>query len=218
MVSVVMPIYLPTPAHRVMTDKNLYLAKKFAGDVQWVIVETCSDYYVDEAEIYINEKVKTTPNRSINRALKCADGEFVVFLANDVTVCDGFIEKMKKCFDVKSDCGLASLGNNEHRDFERDEIVEDLFFSVCMLRKEDAWLDQAYSYIFDDTDLIFRLHLKGLKTYKNLNGIVQHKPHSTYGKYCGDQEEYERSREYFKKKYASHSGDALYRTLIGPNG
>lgn len=197
-----------------MTDINLYHAKCSSNRVdEWVIVETCSHYYLDEADTYIYEKNKTSPNKSIDRGFRIASGDFVVFLANDVTVCSKWIEYLLECFE-KEDCGIASLGNNEHKDVESFRIVEDLYFSVCMVRKEDAWFDPYYNKIFDDTDLCFRLHLQGKKFYKNLKGIVKHKPHSTYGKYCGDQEEYIRSKEYFAKKYIQYKDDPLYKKFV----
>ena len=50
-ISVVFPVYLPSETHKKMTDKNLYLAKSLNKlDVEWVIVETCSQHYIEEAE------------------------------------------------------------------------------------------------------------------------------------------------------------------------
>jgi len=99
-----------------------------------------------------------------------------------------------------------------------DVIVEEgqkFFFSVSMMRREDAWLDPKYTYIFDDTDLIYRLYLEGKKHYKNLSGHVEHRKHSTYGHHCGNVEEYRRCREIFKEKYKAHSNDLLYKTFVG---
>jgi len=122
---------------------------------------------------------------------------------------------MLECFEKHPDCGLASLGNNEHNDEERDEIVEEMYFSVCMMKKEEAWFDLSYPYNFADTDLVFRLHLNKLKCYKNLSGLVYHKKHATCGLFGGDLEGYKRSREHFINKYKDHDRDALFQVLAG---
>lgn len=218
-VSVVYPVYTPRDELIQMTENNLLIAKSQTNiDAQWIIVETESKNFIDYADVFIYEKQKSTPNVSINRAFRCCQGEYVIFLANDVTVCDNWIEKMLECFETHSDCGLASLGNNEHQDPTDDVIIEEgtkFFFSVSMMNRKDAWLDPKYSRMFDDTDLIFRLYLQGKKHYKNLSGHVTHRKHSTYGEMCGDIDEYRRCRNIFKDKYKAHSDDPLYRLFLG---
>lgn len=216
-ISVVIPVYLPSNEHREMTDSNILIAKERTQlDVEWIIIETASQDYIDYCDVYVHEHEKTTPNQSVNRGFRCASGDYVIFLANDVTVCDGWIEKMLECFDKHDDCGLATLGNNEHKDTIEDRIKEGLpfFFTVSMMRKDEAYLDQSYDYYFDDTDLIFRLHTKGLKVYKNLKGLVHHKPHSTYGKNTNIPQ-FEEDRQIFLDKYIDYASDPLYKILGG---
>lgn len=215
-VSIVFPVFLPSESHKKMTDSNLYIAKTSTKvDAEWVIVETGSSNYLDEADIYIYEKNRTNPNISINRAFHAASGDYVVFLGNDLTVCNKWLEYLIECFEKKGDCGIASLGNNEHGDIHEDSIVEGLYFSVCMMKKEDAWFDPNYTFIFDDTDLVFRLHTQGKKFYKNLKGYANHRPHSTLGSFGGNKEEYERSRQYFIHKYSEYKDDSFYKKLAG---
>jgi GT2 family glycosyltransferase len=207
-----LPIYLPSEEHKKMTDKNLYLAKSLDNtEVEWVIVETGSNFYEDEAGIYIHEETRTTPNISCNKGFKACSGKYVVFLSNDIVTCKDWIIKMKECFDRFKDCGIASLGNNESFDVEENSIVEGIFFSVCMMKKEDAWFDANYNRVFDDTDLLFRLYLQDKKFYKNLSGLIYHKPHSTLGQYAGDVIEFERSKKYFEKKYENYKHTDLYK-------
>jgi len=219
-VSVMFPVYIPSPRHKEMTDANLLIAKAYVqdADVEWIIVETESQYYLNDADVYIYEKMRTTPNISMNRGFSAARGKFVIFLANDVKVCNNWVEKMLECFKKHSDCGLASLGNNEHNDPIDDVIVEEgqrFFFSVSMMRREDAWYDPQYTFIFDDTDLIYRLHLKGKKYYKNLSGHIYHPPHTTLGPAGGNIEEYKKCRNIFKEKYKAHAADPLYQLFVG---
>jgi glycosyltransferase involved in cell wall biosynthesis len=211
-ISVMFPVYLKSREARDMTDKVLYLAKtRTKAHLEWVIVETCSNYYRDEADVYIHEKTRTSPNSSINAGFKACSGDYVIFLANDVVVCDKWVELLADCFLKRLDCGIASLGNNEHGDVPHDEIREQMFFSVCMMKKEDAWYDPEYKFVWDDTDLCMRLYIKGKKFYKNLNGLVYHNPHTTLGEYGGNREEYERCRRYFVTKWSSYEHDPQFK-------
>jgi GT2 family glycosyltransferase len=195
-----------------MADANLYRAKTNTEvPLEWVIVESGSERYENEANIYIHEPERTTPNIAVNKGFKACTGDYVIFFSTDTEVSDKWVEHMLECFKHHSDCGIASLGNSEARDKHKNEIVEGLFFSVCMMKKEDAWLDPEYTCVFDDTDLIFRLHLQGKKFYKNLNGYVHHRPHSTLGDFGGNRTEYLRSLEYFKNKYKKYSDDKWYK-------
>jgi len=213
-ISVVFPVYLPTKEHRDLTDKTLYLAKsKTNAHLEWVIVETCSNYYEYEADVYIHESKRTCPNASVRAGFEACTGEYAIFLSNDVFVCDGWVEKMVECFTKHDDCGIASLGNNEHCDVPHNRIKEELFFAVCMMKKEDAKLDPAYKFIWDDTDLVMKLHTLGKKCYKNLAGLVYHKPHSTLGEYGGNKEEYERCRSYFIEKWRDYKDDPYFKKL-----
>lgn len=213
-VSVIVPVYINNEEQKLMTYKCLELAKKTSVPYELIISETCTDYFKDFADIYLFEKHRTKPSRSVDRGFRLSNAKYVVFLANDVFVCENWLEYMLECFKHK-DCGIASLGNNEHKDQCRDEIVEGLYFSVSMMKKEDAWFDQNYKRVFDDTDLIFRLYTQGKKFYKNLKGNVHHKTHSTLGDFGGDREEYERSRAYFINKYSDYKEDPVFKRFAG---
>lgn len=215
-ISIVFPVYLPSKEHKAMTDKNLQIAKSSTWlNCEWVIVETGSSHYIDEADIYIYEKSRTKSMTSHNRAFYACSGDLVVYLANDVTVCDGWVEKMLECFEIKSDCGIASLGNSEHGDAVLDEIIEGFYFSVSMFPKKYAWYPQEYGSNFLDTDLAFRVRIDGGKFYKNLEGHVLHKPHTTVGKFSGDFNDYERCRLHFIDKYKEYAEDPWYKIFGG---
>lgn len=217
-ISVVYPVYLPSEEHLKMTNKNLMIAKRSTFiDCEWVIVETESRNYLDEADVYIYEKNRTNPIKSINRAFNVCSGDYIVYLSNDLTVCERWIEFMYGCFDKHEDCGLASLGSNEHNDIVKDEIVEGMYFSVCMMKREDAKYDSNYTMMFCDTDLLFKIYLSGKKFYKNLAGLTYHKRHSTYGHFGGNMDEYQKSREYFINKYSEHKEDKFFKQLAGIN-
>ena len=212
-VSVVLPVYINKDKNIADTYKCIDLLRKHTEiPFQLVIVETASQYFIDSADIYLYEPVKTNPNTSINRAFRLCDGEFVVFIGNDVLVESSWLECLLECFK-KPDCGIATLGNNEHRDVKHTKIVEQIYFSICMFKKEDAWFDPFYTYIFDDTDLVMRIYVSGRKSYKNLDCIVTHQPHSTYGKYCGNMDEHNRSKKYFMLKWEAYKDHPIWPLL-----
>lgn len=216
-VSVVLPIYINKQSNINDTMRCIELLKlKTKVPFELVIIETCSQYFIDYADVYIYEKEKTNPNKSINKTFRCCNTDYIVFIGNDVFVDDNWLECLFECFE-KEDCGLASLGNNEHNDIKQDKIIEKEYFSLCMIKREDAELDPFYTYIFDDTDLMFKIHISGRKMYKNLKSIIFHKPHSTYGELCGDPVEFIRSREYFTEKYKQYKDDKYYQLFSGLN-
>lgn len=213
-VSVVLPVYLKDGKTAETLKCVSLLRSKTSIPFELIIVETCSKNFIGLADIYVYEKQRTCPNRSVQRGFDCAKSDFVVFVGNDVFVNDDWLESLLECFD-KDDCGIATLGNNEHKDIQANEIKESIYFSICMVRKKDAWFDNNYTFVFDDTDMIFRIYQSGRKCYKNLKSIVEHKPHSTLGEFGGDRVEYERSRKYFADKWKSYTTDPLYKQFVG---
>ena len=214
-ISVVLPVYINKAERITDTLKCVTLLRaKTKIPFELVIVETGSKNFVGLADVYVHEKKRTCPNRSVQRGFDCCKSDYVVFVGNDVFVGDDWLESLLECFNLP-DCGIATLGNNEHGDVKADEIKESIYFSICMFKKEDAWFDPEYRFVFDDTDMIFRIYVSGRKCYKNLHTIVQHVAHSTLGEFGGDIKEYFRSREYFKLKWASYTTIPLYKTFVG---
>lgn len=214
-ISVVLPVYINKPSSIPMTMDCLSSIRNTKIPFELIIIEAETDYFREYADIHIYEKKRTNVTISTDKGFRISNGEYVVFIGNDVKVCENWLEYMLDCFDKRKDCGIASLGNNEHNDEIKNEIIEEVFFSVCMMKKEDAWLDTNYGVIFSDTDLIFRLYTQGKKFYKNLNGYITHNAHATLGEYGGDFNEYERSRDYFINKYASFKNDDFFKKLSG---
>lgn len=214
-ITVCLPLYIPTDEHRRMTDKCIYLAKANTSiRPQWIITETVSNYYQEEADVYIWEREKVSPNRSFRRCFCQADGDYVIFLSNDVFVGEGWIESMLECFRRYPDCGLASLGNNEHGDTIRDEIIERVYFATAMTRREDMVYDPDYIDLFDDSDMIMRILVSGRKAYKNLNCYVEHLRHKTYGPHDLRSEKSLLQLETFKRKWSQHKEHPAYGLFV----
>lgn len=213
LVSVMVPIYVPSNKHISMTRKCLDLAKKTTYEnVEWVIVETGSDYFIDDADVFVFERNKTTPNDSINRGFKNCSGDYVVFLSNDVFVEENWLHCLLDCFKIE-DCGGATLGSNEHNDVKQDTIKEFPYFPIAMVRKEEAWFDSEYKNFWDDTDLIMRIYSKGKKFYKNLNSICKHLNRQTQVPIQQISEEYEECKNHFINKWGQYKDTKIFKRL-----
>lgn len=218
-VSVVLPVYIAKEKNITDTLRCITLLRtRTKIPFELVIVETCSKNFINMADIFIYEKNRTCPNRSVNRGFEVCRSDYVVFVGNDVFVEDGWLEALIEPFEgvrKKEDCGISTLGNSEHNDVKEDRIEEGIYFSICMVKKEFAKFDEFYKFVFDDTDLIFSIYASGKKSYKNFNCIVKHSPHTTLGAFGGDRVEYERSREYFKNKWKQYTTHPLYKKFVG---
>lgn len=211
-ISVVVPVYISNMAQIPMTHKCLELAKKTMFPFELVIVETGSQYFKDFGDVYIYEKKRGNPNRSINRAFKCCSGELVVLLTNDVFVTDDWLEMLLVCF-TKEDCGLSTLASTQFNHIQQDKIEEGIWFSVAMMKKEDAWLDERFMSTWADTDLITRVYLRGEKMYRNFNCVVEHKPGQTEYQKPDHMVNFYANKERYKEKYKEHSESRIYRVF-----
>ena len=214
-VSVIIPIYIANPENIAMTVKCIEKAKKgISEDVEWIIVETCTDYFMEYADTYIYEKEKTTPTTSINKGFKVASGEYVVLLTNDVFVEEGWLDALLDCFK-KEDCGLSTLGSDEFNQSKKDLIQEFVYFPVAMIPKKYAKFDEKYVTCFNDTDIIMQVYIDGLKMYQNLNSIVQHLSRATQGVLPTTDEKYVHDKNIFISKYNKYKDMKMYKQLTG---
>jgi GT2 family glycosyltransferase len=147
-----------------------------------VIVETCSDYLKDYADVHIYEKERLGITQSINKGVKCAKGDYVVLLTNDVFVSDNWLESLKETFQ-KEDCGISTLASSQFNHKKEDKIEEGVWFSLVMIPQwlfsKIGYFDEQFVRVFNDTDYILRTYEAGYKLYRNFNCVVDHNPGST---------------------------------------
>ena len=182
-ISVVLPVYIKTKDHLAMSIRCLDMARKNTKlPYELVIVETCSDYLRDYADVHIYEKERTDVNKSSNRSFKCASGEYIVGLTNDVFVGEDWLECLVKCFEIP-DCGIATLASTESGNKKEDKIVEEVYFPLVMFSKQlfdkIGYFDEEYKMYWADADFMVRTYEAGFKMYRNYNCVVEHKPGST---------------------------------------
>jgi len=216
LISVVIPTLIRHEAHYEMTLNCLKAAKeKTKVPFETVIVETGTNRLSEFADIHIWERNKTTSGKSINRGFRCASGEFVVLLTNDVIVDDKWLEHLIEPFEKFEDCGVSTLACDQLKHEKKDEIKEGIWFGLAFMPKEEAWFDENYQNSWDDSDLLMRVYLKGRKMYRNYKSVVEHKTQATLS---GDEtfkEKYLVSRDYFIKKHIQFKESRIFQILVG---
>lgn len=217
MITVVIPVYLSKQESFAMTEKCISLAKENSTSrIEWIIVETGSDFFKDEADIHIYEKERSTCTKSINRGFKLATGNKVVLLTNDVYLKPGWDTALEDAFKI-DDCGMATVATTQLRHSRENVIKEGIWCSVFMipnaLLKQLGYFDENYVNSWDDSDLIMRVYLQGLKMYRNYNVVVDHLIGATHYEDAKHIENYNRNMKYFKDKYEQNKEHRMYKIL-----
>lgn len=204
--SVVLPVLIRTDKQLAMTLRCIECARKTKVPFELVIVETGSQYLIDEADVYVHERHITTPERSHNHGFRLCIADYIVLLTNDVYVDDFWLESLLETFGKRSDCGLSTLGAKRFGHVKEDKIEEGNFFDVAMIKREVfekvGYYDERFIGSFPDTDLLVRAYKAGWKMYQNFNCIIDGEaPHTTVGMNPKHQENYERGRKLFQEKH-----------------
>lgn len=218
MISVVVPIYISKKESLPMTEKCLTIARDTSTmDIEWVIVETETDFFKDYADVHIYEKKRTTCTKSINKGFKVASGEHIVLLTNDVYLKEGWDEALKSPFEEKADCGMTTLGTTQHKHVAQNRIEEGVWCSVFMIPRKAlesvGYFDENYVNSWDDTDLVMSLYEQGRKMYRNYNVVVDHLVGATHYEDAKHMENYRKNEEYFKKKHERYKDHRMYKIL-----
>lgn len=207
-VGVVMPVLIRTGRHISMTQRCIELARKCTKvPFQLIIVESGSQYFQDQADIHVYEKVPTTPEIGHNLGFRIASrNNFVVLLTNDTYMNDNWLEVLLSTFSCKNDCGLATLGCEHQKHAQANEIYEDRWFDVAMIDskvfEKIGYYDERYNGSWPDTDLLVRAYKEGWKMYRNLNCIVRVEgTQTTVGMNPKHMENYEKGRQLFIEKH-----------------
>lgn len=212
-ISVVVPVYIRESKHLAMSIRCLCRARELTGvKFQTIIVETGSNYLTDYADIHISERNRTTADKSINRAFYCCDTPYTVLLTNDVMVSDGWLEALMEPFNKKADCGVSTLASDQFGHTKQDSIEEGIWGSVFMIPSKYARFDENYVNSWEDSDLWMQMYTLGFKMYRNFNCVVSHNPGQTVYQDKLTQDNYERNREYFIKKWKGSELE-LYKIL-----
>lgn len=201
-IDVVVPVYIREPKLLAMSMRCLGRARELtAVPFKCIIVETCSNYLSDHADIHIYERHRTTSTKSINRGFFCCDADYTVLLTNDVMVSEGWLEALIEPFRKHADCGVSTLASDQFGHQKEDRIAEGIWGSVFMIKTEYCQFDENYVNSWDDSDLWMQMYSRGYKMYRNFNCVVSHNPGQTIYQDKMTQDHYERNRAYFTNKW-----------------
>lgn len=213
MIDVVFPTYITNQKQLAMSIRNIELARNNTKiPFNLIIVETCSNYLTDYADIYIYERKKTNATMSINKGFYCCDGDKTVLLTNDVGVREGWLDALLECFDKNKDCGVSTLASTQFSHTQSDKIEEGIWGSVFMIPTLWAEFDRNYINSWDDSDLWMQVYSRGYKMYRNFKCVVEHDPGQTHYQDPQHQVNYEANRTYFTNKWRD-SKLPLYQIL-----
>lgn len=135
-ISVVLPIFVPSPFLRAMTEFCIKTLRMHADNgFELVVVEAGEGYFdpipfglstasrediegrYSQGELdpllridkYLNFNPKIGGIKETNEGIHAASGEFIVLAGNDVIVPQHWDTELLKCFEERKDCGIAAL-------------------------------------------------------------------------------------------------------------
>lgn len=207
-ISIIIPTYNRTDilikTLRALNNQSYNLEK-----VEVIVVDDCSPANPEEDILklitkyrlrFFRETGNIGQGRIRNRAIKLAEGEYILFMGDDTIPQDNFLREHMKLHDKSS--GIAVLGRvlwapelrNEFMNYiekiqfhyhtikDRNNVKLHFYTSNISLGKK--WFDEEeYSgkfrnYGLEDLELGYRLENKGLRVVYNPDAVVYH--HHTY--------------------------------------
>lgn len=186
-VSVVLPVLAPTPFLRAMTEFAIKTLRAHAdNNFELAVVEAEHDYFSPRGggmvsaliDQYLNFTPKVGGVRELNAGVDAVGGDFILSTGNDVVAPPHWDTELLRCFEEREDCGCAALSAFEPGAIigppqPQDRIVEGMYSPFMMIRK--GWrFDEAYTKIYQDSDLIMRLYEAKLRAYRSCRAHVHH--------------------------------------------
>lgn len=185
-ISVVLPILVPTPFLRAMTEFCIKTLRAHADQpFELVVVEAVHHYFEStgpehplHVEKYINFPQKIGQVREINAGVDAATGDLIVFTGNDLIAPPHWDTELRRPFELFRDCGASSIsafepGARVGPPAAMDLYVEGMYSPFMAFRK--GWrYDEAYQRVYQDSDLIMRMYDKGLRAYRSCRVHAHH--------------------------------------------
>jgi len=196
-ISVILPIYAPTPFLQAMTEfclKALHCNAKQPDKLEVVVVEVGQPNFEPlrthlnanmHIDSYVNFPERTGHiTKEFNAGVDKATGDLIVHAGNDVIVPPGWDDLLREPFEKYSDCGISSLAAREAGaiigpDQPLPMIVEG-WYSPFMCWRNGWKFDEEYLGCFCDSDIIMRHYAAGFRAYRNLKAFVWHMNNITH--------------------------------------
>lgn len=115
--------------------------------------------------------------RDFNQGLRAATGEYRVHTGIDILMGAHWLEALLACFQ-NEDCGVASLACSEPGATvgprEPIPMIVEGWYGPLMLFRKGWELDDAYTGMHSDTDLVMRVYESGKRAYRNCEVVCHH--------------------------------------------
>jgi len=206
--SIICPLYNRKKEAHLVTQECLDSVFRYSKDFELILVDDASPLYVDDllsqADIAIKHKKNMGLAPSWNDGIKIARGNYLVLINNDIEVCEGWLERMKKALDILDGavCGPAV----EHLPNDPSQPAHQWFPGSCFMLKRETiekvgLFDENFiPYYFEDTDYWTRLLKTGLKTVRAFDVFIKHKEGFTVKDLARD-EQYQKNYKKFMEKH-----------------
>lgn len=218
MIDIVMPCFI-------QNEETLELTKSAIsslGECRLIVVDNNSSIggglLRGVAEIYIRNNENLGYAKAVNQGLKLSGGEFVAVANNDIRVSPNWQEVAMLQIGLYKNSAEDILGTLHFRMTDYDVPFEygkgtwttnkERWCTGSFFVMRNKWLfDENFLNSYDDWDLQYRIRKKGYQTCYTDMACYQHH-HSFTQKQIGEREENnQRNREYFKKKWEAYAED-----------
>lgn len=179
--SVVMPVYYRDTEHYPMLIRTMESVLKHSKDFEFIIVDDGSTQsFTHSADVLIRHVKNLGIAPSWNDGIAMARGNFIAVINDDIEVCEGWLEGMKKCFDEEPLCGVSAPAV-EHMPRKKGIMEDKIWFpgSCFMLFKGTVeaigYFDEQFvPFNCEDVDYWARLTESGMKMMRNYDIFIKH--------------------------------------------
>jgi len=179
-VSVFIPIVHVAPEIIPMTKKCIAHVKTCTSlPFELILIENGEKHFIDSTDKYIYTKDKKSYAENANICIGAAtDSDYVVSLGNDLFCPPNWLEGLVEVFEKEPMCGIATMNSTEFNIPYCDQIREDWFGGIFMMKRrlieKVGWWDEGFINSFEDSDYWLRTYMAGYRIYKNMRYCITH--------------------------------------------
>jgi len=195
-------------AHKVFQENVSIVIPTAGSKYLYECIRSVKKYTSDYELIVITNNLKGFA-WACNEGIRQASNDYVCFLNDDTLVSPGWLDGLRDafnipdcgisgpstCFSKGKQCNDKIIGkrfkwtqydiNNYADGLTRDLFVQTDIYGFCMLTRKSVldkvgWFDEDYGLgNYEETDLIYRMKLKGFYPYWVVGSYVHHYGHQT---------------------------------------
>jgi GT2 family glycosyltransferase len=216
--SIIIPTLTKDEDHLHVLQECMESIKKNSKDYELILVDdgstwqTWEDFDAWDNFVEFDILIQHTKNKGIasswNDGIKIARGEYIAIVNDDITVQEGWLDKLRMALEEDDD-NMVSAPGLLHPDANASGIIEDYqwYPGYCFMLKRETidkigLFDEQFSpFNFEDTDYWTRVLSWGGKLVRNYNTNITHREGHVLHTL-----EYEKVSEENKKKFIEKHG------------